>query len=484
MCIFKKLNNKYLVLIEVCIIMIVNLIHTIFGFLIKVTYFNTYDLFGSSPLFDLEINADCGSKSKIVLHQWGGRLKQELYWDDSIFPKTKYVVFDQQDITKLNKYNLCYKHVSYRDLLYNGQIIKKGSDCPSEYKKNCGRIDTLEQELCIKDTEQCPLYDLGIGSPPDTANYTYDAKSNIYYNNANYDKTDKTIIGRLILNEGQPCLNSTEKLWTSFDKHEGFITHLKCTFVLPGKKNDDRYEERGTITYRRLYRDNLNTESKDLVLDNIKGDETVSLYRREFFGIDKECDSKYNLDENSYEGFKGSEEKDYLLLIIEGLLIVCIGVGFLAFAIIAVCSDDDDNEYYVFNIVGYGLFTAMLIACFICQAVFYARVARYNLDGYNCSDALTNEIIKKGTENMKKSFVYIQVNFYLELILFVGNCVLTLLDLILKLCEDYLPQKVEEKPKPKVKKSSDFIEEVPSDIPENPNPDVPLNTYYPNPNVS
>ena len=250
------------------------------------------------------------------------------------------------------------------------------------------------------------------------------------------------------------------------------------------KKNDDRYEERGTITYRRLYRDNLNTESKDLVLDNIKGDETVSLYRREFFGIDKECDSKYNLDENSYEGFKGSEEKDYLLLIIEGLLIVCIGIGFLVFAIIAVCSDDDDNEYYVANIVGYGLFTAMLIACFICQAVFYARVARYNLDGYNCSDALTNEIIKKGTENMKKSFVYIQVNFYLELILFVGNCVLTLLDLILKLCEDCLPQKVEEKPKPKVKKSSDFIEEVPSDIPENPNPDVPLNTYYPNPNVS
>ena len=35
--------------------------------------------------------------------------------------------------------------------------------CPLEYSQNCGRLDTLEQELCIKYADKCPLYDLGFG---------------------------------------------------------------------------------------------------------------------------------------------------------------------------------------------------------------------------------------------------------------------------------------------------------------------------------
>jgi len=88
--------------------------------------------------------------------------------------------------------------------------------------------------------------------------YIYDKDSKIYYNKENYNKPNKTIIGRLILNEGQPCYNSTEKLWRQFSSEEGFKTHLKCEFEVFGKYNDDRYEERGSITYKRLYLDNLN----------------------------------------------------------------------------------------------------------------------------------------------------------------------------------------------------------------------------------
>ena len=80
------------------------------------------------------------------------------------------------DITKINGYSFCYKYISYKDLLYNGQIIKKGETCPQEYQKNCGIIDTLEQELCIKNEDKCPLYDLGIGQKTDTANYILKVK--------------------------------------------------------------------------------------------------------------------------------------------------------------------------------------------------------------------------------------------------------------------------------------------------------------------
>ena len=82
----------------------------------------------------------------------------------------KKLKLNETDITKINGYYFCYKHLSYKDLLYNGQIIKQGTECPKEYNKNCGKIDTLNQELCIKENEKCPLYDIGIGIPPDSDN--------------------------------------------------------------------------------------------------------------------------------------------------------------------------------------------------------------------------------------------------------------------------------------------------------------------------
>ena len=145
------------------------------------------------------------------------------------------------DIKKVNGKYFCYKHISYINLLNNGQIIKNESECPSEFPKNCGKLDTLEQELCIKENEKCPLYDLGIGNKSDDDNYIYDEYSNIYYNNDNYTKKNKTIIGRLILNDGQPCYNSLEKLWKKFVSEEAVETNLKCDIEVYGKYNDDRY---------------------------------------------------------------------------------------------------------------------------------------------------------------------------------------------------------------------------------------------------
>ena len=120
---------------------------------------------------------------------------------------------DPVDITKINGKYFCYKNISYIDLLNNGQIIKNGTKCPHEYKKNWGKIDTLNQELCIKENEKCPLYDIGIGIKPDKINYNYNENSNIYFNNDNYNAINKTIIAKLILNDGQPCYNLNEKLW-------------------------------------------------------------------------------------------------------------------------------------------------------------------------------------------------------------------------------------------------------------------------------
>ena len=398
MCLIKKLNNRYLIFIGSIAIFAVNIPHIIFGYLIDVNYFNVNDLMGSSPLFDFSINSDCQGKSAVAFHKWGGRAYYE--WnieDDGSYSTRKKVVVDETDLKKINGNYFCYKHISYIDLLNNGQIIKKDEECPSEYKKNCGRLDTLEQKLCIKENENCPLYDAGIGSAPDYENYNYIYSSSVYYNNENYHKSNQKIIGRLILNDGQPCYNATEKLWRQLSSREGFSTNLKCHMEIFGKYTDDRYEERGVISYKRLYQDNLNLECQNIVVPNLVGNELVHLYKREFFGIDKECDKKYNLNDNSYETIHASEQSEFYLLIIEGILIDVIAFPLLIFSIASVITCDEEGLVSgLLHCIFYSIFMALLFCCFICQAVFYSRVASNDLTGYDCSDSITNEIIRKG----------------------------------------------------------------------------------------
>ena len=171
MCLIDPLKNKYLIVIDLLAIFVINIVHIVFGFLIKYNYFDPYNLFGSSPLFDFSISKDCKDKSAISFHQWGGRLEKKWTLDNDFNVQYYYEAYDQTDLKKINGYYFCYRYISYKDLLYNLQIIKKGTECPSEYKKNCGRIDTLEQELCIKENEKCPLYDIGIGNKSNDENY-------------------------------------------------------------------------------------------------------------------------------------------------------------------------------------------------------------------------------------------------------------------------------------------------------------------------
>ena len=253
MCLIKRFYKAPLIWTEIIIITIAGILHIIFGFKRKGPDFNTYDLFNSSPFFDFSLDNNCSNKSYNIFHTWGGWRKK-----DYSIHKEKYdlVIHDKANITKINRKSFCYKFISYKDLLNNGQIIKHGTKCPKKYHKNCGRIDTLNQELCIKGNEKCPLYDIGIGLPPDSTNYIYNKDSNIYYNNDNYNKTNKTIIGKLILNDGQPCYQSSEKLWRQFSSSERKKTHLNCTNIqVFVKVNEHRFIERWNITYRNIYKD-------------------------------------------------------------------------------------------------------------------------------------------------------------------------------------------------------------------------------------
>ena len=301
----KLIEKEYISIIEIVVFLSLIIIHIIYSNSIRQSDFgNLFDTLESSPLFDFEINKiKYCLDSHIIFHKWEGRKKGKFYYNHGIRYKT--ITVGETNIEKINGYRFCYKHISYKNLLYNGQIIKNEDDCPEKYNKTCGIIDTLNQKLCIKFEERCPLYDVGIGQlnaidNNDNDNYNYNIDSNIYYNNDNYDNPNKKIIGKLILNEGQPCYRLNEKLWRKFDSDEGGENHLKCELEIFGKLNDDRYENKGDITYKQLYIDNLSKYNYELVKNDLK-DEKVNLYKREFLGINKSCDANSNINKDKYE---------------------------------------------------------------------------------------------------------------------------------------------------------------------------------------
>ena len=116
----KVLTNEYFLFANCVIIILIAIVHFVFFFFIKETDLdNIFDAFESSPLFDFSIKETCDSNFPLVFHTWAGiRVSSGGKYSSS-------KIVGVTDITKINGYSFCYKYISYKDLLYNGQIIKR-----------------------------------------------------------------------------------------------------------------------------------------------------------------------------------------------------------------------------------------------------------------------------------------------------------------------------------------------------------------------
>jgi len=258
----------------------------------------------------------------------------------------------------------------------------------------------------------------------------------LYYNNDNYNNSNKKIIGKLILNDGQPCYKLNEKLWRKFDSKEAEEEHLKCELNIFGKFNDDKFMHKGDITYDQLYKDNLSDENYDLLKDKLN-DLKVSLYSREFLGIDKSCDEKADISKDKYENLKKNQEMErkYLFLETISLFIVFITSFVIGLAIRFDTKYDLSDFYsciFIFILICFFIF---FLSIFF-HSVFLGRII-YNNISYNCSDDKTNEVIKKENEKTKKTILYAAVNLGLEIFI-------VLLDILL-ITIYYLFEKFEER---------------------------------------
>ena len=429
---FDKLKNKYFVSIEYILFILLTILHFVtFFFIKKVDYQNIFDVFESSPLFNFSIESNCIEKSNVVFHLWKGKKKNKN--SDAFFTGVKTEIVDETNIVKINGYFFCYNHISYRDLLYKNQIIKKEEQCGIDYPKDCGTIDTLEQHLCIRNEESCPLYDVGIGKYNNSEDFKYNKgapDSDIYYNNNNYNDTDKKIIGKLILNDGQPCYKINEKLWRKFDSKEAGKTHLKCKIEIFGKSTDDRYINKGDITYAQIYKDNLGYNF-NLVSDDLNYDEKVSLYKREFLGIDKTCDENSNIDINNYNKLEENQIMIKAFLLVEFIVII-VNLLMLVVSIIQDrCRKHEWTCNYCFSFCVLLFLLLFLFVWIICQGVFLGRINHYNFT-YYCSDEITNEVFRQENKNIKQTILLTSLNLAADIFVIIFNGFSMLISFLLK----------------------------------------------------
>ena len=414
MCLFEKLQNKYFVVFDFILILVIGFTHLIFFIIIEeIELENLMDIYESSPLFNFHIDKNCEMDNHIIFHILND-LKGEVLWGNNDNSGSTFKTKDKIEFDKISGYYFCYKHISYKDLLYNGQIIKKEQECQGDYPKDCGTIDTLNQHLCIKNNEKCPLYDIRIGETTNKKDYIpLIPNINIYYNNDNYNEPNKKIIGKLILSDGQPCYRIIEKLWKQFTYDEGSKNHFECELEIFGKKTDNRYSNQGSISYKDLYNILQKYIWKEINLEETIKDEFVSLYKREFFGIDRTCDEKSGITNDDYKTLRNIQNMEKICLILEFIIIQLLLFFCFVFLMVACCISKKEKCMYDALFVFLIICLVFNLTCAISQCIFLGRMIKFDLS-YKCSDEITNEVIRKENINTKKSIIYTAVNLGLD----------------------------------------------------------------------
>ena len=78
----------------------------------------------------------------------------------------------------------------------------------------------------------------------------------------------------------------------------------------------------------------------------------VSLYKREFLGIDKSCDKKTNIEEDDYKKLRKNQNMEFTLLLVQLIIIFSFSFALVSDLCISCCC----NKRTIFNIRHFVLF--------------------------------------------------------------------------------------------------------------------------------
>ena len=121
-------------------------------------------------------------------------------------------------------------------------------------------------------------------------------------------------------------------------------------------------------------------------------------------------------------------------VIIEWLILFII-------TIIESCKNNKFTCIYICLFVYLLLYLLLNLACIICKSVFLARIIKNNFS-YYCSEEITNEVLRKENEKIKKSILLIAINLAADIFVFLLGGLSLLIAFLLKKYEDYKKKKL------------------------------------------
>ena len=187
-------------------------------------------------------------------------------------------LIEPKEYTKINSQYICVTKSSktYLNLLKDNNIISKDKGCPNNYKL-CGTIDTLDNQLCVKNEENCPL------------------TSNEIHNLSLLNDDNNEILSIFKLDQKYPCMNSNHKNWNFNGDLQVYAD--ECSNKIRNELYDFRYKKINITTNQYdLYKENDlldDMEQFEINTDKLKN-EKVNFFGRTFLGFDREKAINYN----------------------------------------------------------------------------------------------------------------------------------------------------------------------------------------------
>ena len=324
---------------------------------------------------------------------------------------------------------ICAKRITgmnYYELLRNGNVKP---DCLST-EKSCGLIDSLNNKLCLRPDQECPLNVLtsALINPTNKKFIPFGDNSNLYYGND--DKNGNVVVEFQTTELEQVCINPNETHGEDPYFNGGTIYYnvdkvRTCTGI-DGIQNNHFYEIVDSANKFDIYNSNgvlntINGKYTDLAASNSAQLKNQKIYinRRNYSGWKTSCVQ----NQNTHPTFLLQMTQQYEGNASKALGTMVLGIILFIFAICSICcvlasAKNEESAQSYTKVIGVVYFILSLPAAIL---MFYIKELNLSNDIINCSDEINNRLLALSQTTTTGVTLYtdILLGIYFTLICFV-----------------------------------------------------------------
>ena len=321
----------------------------------------------------------------------------------------------------------------YKDFFKNS--VGKNENCKSGYKK-CGKLDNMDNYICILDNETCPINDIIISEKNDLPNYEkYQLNDSlyIYYRNNN---SEKSVITKLKTVEEKLCAGKGfyHTKYPQFILDDNFNVY-GCKYKIMDSVFDDSISKIDKMTKRELY--NYNNISMYSRYNNscqypyFSLNAEMFIYPKRYIGFNKTCliENSYDIDDPIFNQENLANINNNLLRnrkmheILLWISIAAIDFYFMSCFFINIDESNNLINFYIWGGITLPFYFSMFIISII-GFVSISSVKKYPL----CNDYITNNKIELYNKKSMNFFLMTLITF----IIINGQLLLTIVLFLLK----------------------------------------------------